>query len=128
MSTDPMKAVVQFLRTLIDLPPGNVTGSLKTREVGSTTVYVEHNGGFRMVRDCMDRLDVVYEVYDLDQEKAAELAFLVREHFLERAPNTTSADLYFLDTLEITMPDYEPDATSREHVYCGEVSLFYVEN
>ncbi|MEU5166794.1 hypothetical protein [Streptomyces mutomycini] len=128
MSTDPMKAVVAFLRSLPDLPPGSVTGDMNAREVGTTTVYVEHNGGFRMVRDKMDRLDVVYEVYDLDREKAAELAFLVRDHFLESAPNSVSGDLFFLDTLEISMPDYEPDAASREHVYCGEVSLFYVEN
>jgi hypothetical protein len=128
MSTDPMKSIIQFLRGQSDLPPGSVTGDMNSREVGSTTVYVEPNGGFRMVRDCMDRIDVVYEVYDLDREKAADLAFLVRQHFLENAPDTVSGDLYYLDTLEISMPDYEPDSSSREHVYSGEVSLFYIEN
>ncbi|KQX43536.1 hypothetical protein ASD97_26060 [Streptomyces sp. Root63] len=122
-----MKAIVLFLRSLSELPPGSVTGDMTTREVGSTTIYVEHNGGFRMVRDCMDRIDVVYEVYSLDREEAAELAFLLRDLILRRAPNTTSGDLFFLDTNEISLPDYEPDAASREHVYCGEFSLFYVE-
>lgn len=128
MSTDPMKAIIGFLRSLSDLPPGSVTGDMTSREVGSTTVYAEHNGGFRMVRNCMDRVDVIYEVYDLDREKAAELAYLVRGHFLESAPNSVSGDLLFLDTIEISSPDYDPDPASREHVYCGEISLFYVEN
>ncbi|WP_371665983.1 hypothetical protein OG306_33180 [Streptomyces sp. NBC_01241] len=76
----------------------------------------------------MDRVDVVYEVRDPDREEAAGLAFLVREIFLKKAGATLSGDLYFLDTQELSMPDYEPDATSREHVYSGEISLFYVEN
>lgn len=126
--SDPMKSIVLFLRSLPELPPGSVTGDLKTREVGSTTIYVEHNGGFRMVRDRMDRIDLVYEVYSLDREEAAELAFLVRDLFLKKAPNTASGAHFFLDAGDISLPDYEPDAASREHVYSGEVSLFYVEN
>lgn len=126
--SDPMKSIVLFLRSLPELPPGSVTGDLKTREVGSTTIYVEHNGGFRMVRDRMDRIDLVYEVYSLDREEAAELAFLLRDLLLSEAPNAVSGDHFFLDCLEISMPDYEPDAASREHVYSGEISLFYVEN
>ncbi|MFE8916878.1 hypothetical protein [Streptomyces globisporus] len=125
--SDPMKSIVLFLRSLPELPSGSVTGDMKTREVGSTTIYVEHNGGFRMVRDCMDRIDVIYEVYSLDREEAAELSFLLRDLLLRKAPNTASGDHLFLDCLEISMPDYEPDAASREHVYTGEVSLFYVD-
>ncbi|MEU0952794.1 hypothetical protein ABZ353_10690 [Streptomyces niveus] len=128
MSTDPMKAIISFLRGGT-VPPGTVvTGDMKAREVGDPTVYVESNGGFRMVRDCMDRIDVVYEVRHLDREAAAGLAFLVRAYLLDEAPNTESLDLFFLDALEIGMPEYDPDSASREHVYCGEVSLFYVEN
>lgn len=127
MSRDPIAAIVEFLRSLSDLPQGSVTGDMTSREVETTTIYVEHNGGFRQVRDCMDRVDVAYEVYDLDREKAAELAFLVREHFLTGLQGVTVGNLYFLDSHETHMPDYEPDSSSREHMYSGEVSLFYVE-
>jgi hypothetical protein len=121
-----MAAVVEFLRSLPDLPPGSVTGDMTSREVGDPTVYVDHNGGFRVVRDSMDRVDIIYEVYDLDREKAAQLAFLVREHFLMDLRTLTVGDLYFLDSEDRTLPEYEPDSASREHVYSGEVSLFYV--
>ncbi|MFJ6010212.1 hypothetical protein ACIQHZ_31505 [Streptomyces halstedii] len=122
-----MPAIVAFLRSLPDIPSGSATGDMNGRQVGNITVYVEHNGGFRMVRDRMDRIDVIYEVYAPDREVAAGLAFLVRGHFLETAPATESKDLFFLDTQEINMPEYEPDSTSREHMYSGEVSLFYVD-
>lgn len=125
--SDPIAAVVQFLRGLSDLPAGCVTGDMNSREVGDTTVYVESNGGFRMVRDLMDRIDVSYEIYDLDRENASTLAFLVRDHFLEELQGVSVGGLYFLDSADIRIPDYEPDSNSREHVYCGEVSLFYVQ-
>lgn len=121
----PMPAIVQFLRSLSDLPPGSVKGDMTDREVGQTTIYVEHNGGIRMVRDCMDRIDVVYEVYSLDREQAEALAFEVREHFLSGLQNLTVGSLHFLDSEDLQMPDYEPDSSSREHVYSGEVALFY---
>lgn len=126
MRKDPMPSVVRFLRNHLDLPSRNVTGDMNSRQVGELTVYVEHNGGFRMTRDCMDRVDVIYEVYGSDREEVADMAFLVSEHFLERLPDTLVGDHYFLDSSEIDMPDYDPDAASREHVYCGEVALFYV--
>ncbi|MEU0159021.1 hypothetical protein ABZ154_09315 [Streptomyces sp. NPDC006261] len=123
-----MPSIVQALRGLVDIPSSSVTGDMTTREVGTTTLYVEHNGGFRMVRDRMDRVDVVYEAYATDREEAARLAYSARDHFLRNFPDLVSGELHFLDTLEISSPDYEPDAASREHVYSGEVSLFYLEN
>jgi hypothetical protein len=122
--TDPIAAVVQYLRSLPDLPPGCVTGDMNSREVGDTTVYVEHNGGFRILRDCEDRIDIWYEVYHSDREQAASLAFLVREKFFALS-DLVVGDVYFLDYNELSMPDYEPDPSSREHAYSGEVSLFY---
>lgn len=123
--SDPIAAVIQFLRSLPDLPPGSVQGDMNAREVGDTTIYVEHNGGFRVLRDCEDRIDICYDVYDLDREKAANLAFLVREHMLRDFRDLEVGDLYFLAPSEISMPNYEPDASSREHMYTGEVSLYY---
>jgi len=121
---DPIKAVVLYLRSLPELSSVHVTGDMNTRQVGETTVYVEHNGGFRVLRDCEDRVDVVYEVYDLDRAKASQLALDVRE-FLFRLNDVTVGGLYSLGYDGDAMPDYEPDSASREHVYTGEVSLFY---
>jgi hypothetical protein len=128
MSLDPIASVIQFLRGLPDLPPGSVIGDMNAREVGDTTIYVEHDGGYEVMRDCLDRVFVVYEVYDLDREKAADLAFLVRRHLLRGLRDgVTVGDLYFNDSHDEELPDYEPDSNSREHVYCGTVSLYYTE-
>lgn len=123
--SDPIAAVVQYLRGLPDLPAGSVVGDMTSRTVGDTTIYVEHSGGFRVIRDSMDRVDVSYEVYSQDREEAGELAFLVREHFLRDLRDVTVGALHFLDAYGDVMPDYEPDSSSREHMYCGEVTLFY---
>ena len=127
MNLDPIASVVQFLRSVPDLPAGSVTGDLSAREVGDTTIYVAHDGGYRVERDSkLERVFVAYEVYSLDREQAAQLAFLVRDHLLEGLRNgVTYKDLYFLDSRDQSLPDYEPDTSSREHVYCGEVSLYY---
>lgn len=127
MSLDPMKSVIQFLRSLPDLPSGSITGDMKSREVGDTTVYVYLEDGYRVVRDVMDRIYVAYEVYSLDQEEAAELSLAVRRHLLKGLRAVTVGDIYFLDCLDEEYPNYEPDDSSREHVYCGVVSLYVTE-
>ncbi|MFD5308314.1 hypothetical protein [Streptomyces ardesiacus] len=124
---DPIASVVAFLRSLPDLPPGSVTGDMNAREVGDPTVYVEPAGGYMALRDSMSRIYVYYECYDTDKEKAAERAFLVRRHLLRGLRDITVGGLYFLDSRDEEMPRYDPDSASREHVYAGEVSLFYIE-
>lgn len=126
--SDPIAAVIQFLRGLPDLPPGSVVGDMNDRTVGDTSIYAYHSGGFRVLRDSMDRVDIAFEVYAMDREEAAELAFLVREHLLRDLRDVTVGALHFLDADGDVMPDYEPDSASREHVYCGEVTLFYISD
>lgn len=123
--TDPIASVIQFLRGIPDLATVKVTGDLNSREVGDTTVYVDHNGGFRVLRDCEDRIDIAIEVYDLDREKAAQLAFNVRD-YLFTLRDVTVGGIYFLDAHGDLIPSYEPDSNSREHMYSGEVTLYYV--
>lgn len=126
--SDPIASVIQFLRSLPDLPPGSVIGDMNAREVGDTSIYVEHDGGYQVMRDVLDRIFVAYEVYSLDREEAANLAFLVRKKLLRGLRNgVTVEDLYFNDSHDEELPNYEPDANSREHVYCGTVSLYYTE-
>jgi hypothetical protein len=122
-----MKAVVSFLRSLPDIPPGSVVGDMNSREVGDTSVYVYLEDGYRVVRDAMDRIYVAFEVYSLDREQAAELSLVVREHLLKGLRAVTVGDHYFLDAHDEEYPNYEPDTSSREHVYCGVVSLYLVE-
>lgn len=126
--SDPIAAVIQFLRSLPDLPAGSVTGDMNARTVGDTTVYVYHSGGFRVLRDSMDRIDIAFEVYAQGREEAADLAFLVREHLLRDLRDVTVGTIYFLDADGDLLPDYEPDSSSREHMYCGEVTLFYISD
>lgn len=127
MSLDPMKSVVQFLRSVPEIPQGIVTGDMNSRMVGDTTVYVVLEDGYRAVRDVLDRIYVAYEVYSLDREEAAELSLVVRKNFLEGLRSVTVGDHYFLDARDEEYPNYEPDDSSREHVYCGVVSLYLVE-
>jgi hypothetical protein len=121
-----MKSVVSFLRSLPDLPPGSVVGDMNSREVGDTTIYVYLDAGYRFLRDVGDRIYVAYEVYNLDREEAAELSLVVRDHMLKGLRAVTVGDHYFLDALDEEIPNYEPDDSSREHVYCGVVSLYVV--
>lgn len=127
MSLDPMKSVIQFLRSLPDLPEGSVTGDLNSREVGDTSIYVYLEDGYRALRDVLDRVYIAYEVYSLDREEAAELSLVVRKNLLSRLRAVAVGDYYALDCLDEEYPNYEPDSSSREHVYCGVVSLYIVE-
>ncbi|MFD7605155.1 hypothetical protein ACFWAN_32530 [Streptomyces mirabilis] len=82
-------------------------------------------GGFRVVRDTMDRVDVEYAAYSTDRKEAVDLALLVREKFLEDLPDTPVGGAHVLDVTEIDSPKYDPDESSREHVYCGQVAVFF---
>lgn len=127
MSLDPIRSVVQFLRSLPDIPAGSVTGDMTSRVVGDTTVYVYLEDGYQVVRDSMDRIFVAYEVYSPDREEAAELSLVVRKHLLRGLRAVEIGDHYFLDAHDEEYPSYEPDDSSREHAYCGVVSLYYQE-
>jgi hypothetical protein len=128
MKLDPVDLVWQYLRTLQDIPEDAPTGDLVGREVGDTTIYLNHSGGFRMVRDRMDRADIEYDVYDQDRAQAAGLAYICREHFLEDLPGQVIGNAQILDVAEISSPRYYPDSTSSEHVYGGEITVFFVED
>lgn len=127
MRIDPIDFVFEFLNSLADLPAGSIIGDLTERETGDTSVYLEHSGGFRAIRDRMDRADIEYDVYHLDRKAAKDLAMLVREKLLEVLPGRAVSRAEVLDVEDISMPRYFPDSTSREHVYGGEVTVFFTE-
>lgn len=123
MRIDPVSVVFRFLKAqkeLTDL----VTGDLVGREPSQTTIYIEHAGGFRSIRGCLDRADITYQVYAPDRQEAAELAYAVREFLLEALPGRQVDSSLVLDVTEGISPRYFPDTTSREHTYQGEVTLF----
>ncbi|MFD5697844.1 hypothetical protein [Streptomyces lasiicapitis] len=126
MRIDPVSVVFGFLKAQKELTD-SVTGDLVGREPGQATVYIEHAGGFRVVRARMDRADIVYQVYARDRQEAAELAYAVRELLLEALPGRQVGDALVLDVTEGISPRYFPDTTSREHTYQGEVTLFIAE-
>jgi hypothetical protein len=127
VSADPVALLVGFLRAgLPDLPAEAITGDLVSREAGEVTIYLTHSGGFRVVRDRMDRWDVEYDVYHPDRSAAVSLALECRDLLLRALPGLVVAGVEVLDVEEISTPIYLPDTTSREHVYGGEVTLFLV--
>ncbi|MEU5186999.1 hypothetical protein AB0G83_07565 [Streptomyces klenkii] len=125
MTVDPVEVVIEFLRSAPGLAPGSVTGDHVGHQAGQPMIYVEHSGGFRMVRDRMDRADIDISVYHEDRKGAVDLAYLCREALLEELPGRVVAGAEVLDVEEISSPRYEPDSTSRAHMYSGEVALFY---
>ncbi|MER6086537.1 hypothetical protein [Streptomyces bluensis] len=125
MRIDPIEFLVTYLESLSEIPDGSVLGDLNNHVTGETAVYLEHMGGFRVVRDRMDRIDVEYAAYSMDRKEAVDLALLVREKFLEDLPNTAVGGALVLDVEEIDSPKYDPDDSSREHVYGGQVAVFY---
>lgn len=125
MRIDPIEFLVSFLNSLPEIPEDSVTGDLTQHVTGETAVYLEHMGGFRVVRNRMDRVDIEYDVYALDRKEAVDLALLVREKLLEELPDTVVGGALVLDVDEIDSPKYDPDDSSREHVYCGQVAVFY---
>ncbi|MFD5050436.1 hypothetical protein [Streptomyces tendae] len=127
MRRDPIAFLVAYLRGRLKLPPGAVTGDLVGRNPGDVTVYLEHSGGFRIVRRRADRADVEYSVFHPDREKAAGLAYEVRAVLLEELPGTDVDGVLVLDVADIDSPKYLPDSTSREHCYGGEVAVSYIE-
>ncbi|MBT2609884.1 hypothetical protein J7I97_16790 [Streptomyces sp. ISL-87] len=128
MRIDAIEVLVSYLNSLADVPEGLVIGDLTQHVTGETAIYLEHMGGFRVVRDRLDRVDVEYGVYALDRKEAVDLALLVREKLLERLPNTVVGGALVLDVDEIDSPKYDPDESSREHVYCGQVAVFFTES
>ncbi|MYR95459.1 MULTISPECIES: hypothetical protein [unclassified Streptomyces] len=125
MRIDPIDFLVTFLRAQPGIPGTAPKGDLTNHAYGDTTVYLEPSGGFRMVRDRMDRVDIEYDVYSLNRKACIDLALTVREALLEILPNKTVDGALVLDTEDIQFPTYYPDKTSREHVYGGEVSVFF---
>ncbi|XMN06951.1 hypothetical protein ACK8N7_13315 [Streptomyces griseobrunneus] len=125
MRIDPIDFLVAFLRAQPGIPGTAPKGDLTNHTHGDTTVYLEPSGGFRMVRDRMDRVDIEYDVYSLDRKACIDLALTVREALLEVLPNKTVDGALVLDVEDIQFPTYYPDKTSREHVYGGELSVFF---
>ncbi|MEV6419058.1 hypothetical protein [Streptomyces sp. NPDC051662] len=127
MRIDPIEFLVIYLSSLAEIPNGSVLGDLNNHVTGETAVYLEHMGGFRVIRDRMDRVDVEYSAYSMDRKGAVDLSLLVREKLLEDLPDTAVGSALVLDVEEIDSPKYDPDESSREHVYCGQVAVFYSE-
>ncbi|MER7986984.1 hypothetical protein ABTY53_15525 [Streptomyces noursei] len=126
MRIDPVSVVHDYLRSKPKLADA-VSGDLVGREPNQTAVYLEHAGGYRAVRDSMDRADVTFQVYSEHRDRAAELAHLVREYLLEDLPGRRVGGALVLDVADGISPRYAPDSTSREHSYLGEISLFITE-
>ncbi|MFD8018924.1 hypothetical protein ACFV6G_00605 [Streptomyces lavendulae] len=124
MKLDPVEVLVTYLRSLPDIPAGAPKGDMTEHVAGDTTVYLEHSGGYRLVRDSADRADIEYSVYSVDRKQCIDLAMTVREKLLEALPGRAVTGALVLDVEDIASPSYYPDESSREHMYGGEVAVF----
>ncbi|MGW4446451.1 hypothetical protein [Streptomyces sp. NPDC004682] len=125
MTIDPVELLVTFLRNHPEIPKDAPTGDMTEHVTGDTCIYLEHSGGYRIVRDTADCAHVEYDVYDTDRKACVDLALLVREKFLEELPGQVVAGGLVLDVVDVAFPSYYPDDSSREHMYGGEVAVFY---
>ncbi|GCD99859.1 hypothetical protein [Embleya hyalina] len=128
MMLDPVALVAGYLTSCSDVPAAAVTGDLLDRQAGQTSIYLRHSGGFRVTRHRMDRADVEYDVYHEHRSEASTLSRVCRDLLLEDLPGRVVNGALVLDVVEISSPQYYPDPTSREHVYGGEVTIFYIES
>lgn len=127
-AVDPVDVLVRWLREQDGIPSTAPTGDLVGRETGDTTILLAESGGFRAIRDRMDRVDIEYDVRHTDRGECKRLALLCRKLLLEELAATKSVGgIEVLDVEDISRPQYYPDSTSREHVYGGEVVVFYVD-
>ncbi|MGW0087848.1 hypothetical protein ACWDWS_02395 [Streptomyces sp. NPDC003328] len=125
MRIDPVEVLVEYLRNHPEIPSDAPLGDMTEHVTGETCVYLETSGGFRHIRDAEDCAHVEYDVYALDRKACIDLALLVREKLLEELPNTTVAGATILDVEDIALPRYYPDDSSREHMYGGEVAVYF---
>ncbi|MFI0553421.1 hypothetical protein [Streptomyces scabiei] len=77
-----------------------------------------------MVRDRMDRMDILYDVYGQSTAEAASLAYVVRHYLLEQLRGQALRGALVLDVREISAPHWHPDEQSLEPAYTGEVSVY----
>ena len=80
------------------------------------------------VRERQERFDILYDVYGQHAAEAGSLAYIVREHLLERLPGQRLNGALVLDVRDISAPHWHPDKESLEPAYTGEVALFLVED
>ncbi|MCC3773674.1 hypothetical protein [Streptomyces sp. UNOB3_S3] len=126
MRQDPVEVVIAYLWSVPGLPAQYITGDHVGHQAGEPMIYVEHSGGFRMIRDRLDRADITFDVYHDDRKHAVDLAYRCREALLEELPGLVVGGAEVLEVEEISSPRYDPDVTSREHCYRGEVAVFFV--
>ncbi len=126
MRSDPIPLLVSYLRSIPEIPSGAVTGTLVGRNVGETTIYLMQSGGYRVRRNRVDRMFVVYDVYGKSPADASALAYVVREYLLEQLPGQSLKGVLVLDVREEDAPSWHPDKESLEPAYTGEVSMYLV--
>jgi hypothetical protein len=124
LRVDPLPLLIEGLSTCPEIPQDAVTGTLVGRNVGETTVLLIQAGGYRMTRDRMDRMDILYDVYGQSTAEAGSLAYVVRDYLLEQLPGQALRGALVLDVREISAPHWHPDQQSLEPAYTGEVSVY----
>ncbi|GAA2916975.1 hypothetical protein GCM10020221_11290 [Streptomyces thioluteus] len=104
-----------------------VSGSMVGRAKGQRSVIVEASGGYREMRERLDRAEVTLHIYGPAQMATSDLAHVVRELLLEGLPGQRAGGALVLDVAEVHMPFPLADESSGEFRYVHALSLYLIE-
>lgn len=125
MLDDPTPLLVLPLRSMAS---GTfVSGDWIGRPEGRPTVIVEYDGGYRVVRDRMDRAEFTIHVYAGTRAVTAALAFNLRARVLADLPGAVVNGIQIADVDELMMPTPTPDEESREWRFTFSCALYVYE-
>ncbi|WP_436776046.1 hypothetical protein [Yinghuangia sp. YIM S09857] len=126
MLTEPTPLVAEFM--IEHAGPGvYVSGDWIGRPEGKSAVIVDFDGGYRVVRDRMDRAEFVIHVYAATREAASALAFRLRDAALSSLPAHVAHGVQVADAEELMMPTPTPDELSRESRYTFAFAIYLFE-
>lgn len=126
MLSEPTPLVVQFLRQAAG-PDVFVSGDWIGRPQGKAAVIVDFDGGWRTVRDRMDRAEFTVHVYASDRDATSVLAFRLRDLVLTSMPGHVWSGVQVADVEELMMPSPTPDEESREWRYTFSFAAWLFE-
>lgn len=125
MLKEPTALLVAFVRSIS--PGVFVSGDWIGRPEGVRAVIIDFEGGWRTVRDRMDRADFTLHVYGPDRDATSDLAYTLRDSVLSTLPGAVLSGVQVADIEELMIPTPTPDEASREPRYTFAVSMHVFE-
>lgn len=120
---DPTELLIHWLRLRPEISCP-VASDQFGHNAGDPLIMIDMAGGFQMVRDVMDRWDMVIHYYGPDKSSVAQLAKVVRPLLLKTLRAERVEEVVVLDVLERHAPSNNPDPLTGEQRYLHGISVF----